>query len=241
MILSHKHRFLYVGLPRAGSTSLHRFFDRPQWEIDPHWAKYQHAAEVPEGCENYLRWTCVRNPYSRLVSLWQFSNVNLELVPHGRAITLPEYLNWISALPDDTPHCFWSWPMTRYLRWVLPVDRVLRLETLAHDIRSLAFVPPDAAVPHVNDFFHTHGGKSYGSMTDHVTPEIEAQIWEMFRADFEVFGYSRYAGLTAPATPRGVSPLASVVQCLADLGEMQHAMARLHGSLAHVLAEMPRE
>lgn len=124
--------------------------------------------------------------------------------------------------------------MTRYLRWVLPLDRVLRLETLATDIRSLAFIPPDATVPHIN-------ARSYGTLADHILPESEARIWELFRSDFEVFGYSRYAGLTAPSTPRGVSPMASVVQCLADLGEMQSAMARLHGSLAHVLAEMPRE
>jgi hypothetical protein len=79
VIVSHKYKFIVLLPPKTASTSLHHFLSQPafcekRWDTS---LKDQHAAMIPEGCEDYTTVTCWRNPLDRNISLWRHSQTQI--------------------------------------------------------------------------------------------------------------------------------------------------------------------
>lgn len=65
MIISDKHRYVYIGIPRTGSKSMNHWLCE---HFDGRNLGGHHDYDVPEDVSDYLIFTVVRNPYDREVS-----------------------------------------------------------------------------------------------------------------------------------------------------------------------------
>lgn len=67
-MINHKHKFLFLHLPKTGGTSINKFFND---KFDNNERDFGHPYLSDYKCDNfddYFKFTIVRNPYDRLVS-----------------------------------------------------------------------------------------------------------------------------------------------------------------------------
>ena len=87
MRISHRHRFIFFSNPKTGSESVRKLLDPfsdiagvPYWERTPEQPFYSHIRPIEVRAlfeergwdySNYFKFTFVRNPWARLVSLYE--------------------------------------------------------------------------------------------------------------------------------------------------------------------------
>lgn len=77
MIVSDRHKFLIATPTKTGAQSLRAMAET--WvrrggdpsQLRQHWP-LEHRMSIPEGSEDYARWIVVRDPYRRLVSMYNY-------------------------------------------------------------------------------------------------------------------------------------------------------------------------
>lgn len=183
MIISHRHRFIYFGPPKTGSTSLATFFIehfegeycyRPECDPTPDRfvtssGRAQHQIILPLEFADYLTVLSVRNPYTRLFSMYSFFRERHpvktieEYFPHAQPPVTQE-------LNHDLSGCA---PMR--------IDQILRVETLQADVNLLPFVGEPITVPHENK-----SPALFIPMTNQIIDFVNT----LYRSDFEAFGYT---------------------------------------------------
>jgi hypothetical protein len=161
-----------------------------EWSGDRTWEADQHIiVEAPEG---YLKWTVVRNPFGRAVSLWLYSQPGLpERGGFGKPVfdTFREYLRWVllkqvtgDGQAISVNNSFFYWPITQWFKSVKP-DLVLKLEELPRCLLSIpCFQGKALFLPFSNYTACDQWRQYYG-------PEEEALVRECFKSDFEEYGY----------------------------------------------------
>lgn len=186
VIISRRHKFVYVGIPRTGSKSMN------DWLMH-HYGGVWHGGHhdylgIPDDARSFLVFTTVRNPYDRAVSgffgrpwndrprRWD-TRVAVNpptardvdaLMEQGRSDTVP-YRDFIEGAG---------------------VSLLLYFERLPDCLVELPFVEPSsvASFPHVPE----RGIRPPGEFGDFFDARYEEFIWKTFRDDFEVAGYERH-------------------------------------------------
>ena len=75
-MISHKYKFVFILLPKTGTTSIQNYLASKDREITPHGVK-RHYDEIEENVKDYYMISICRNPYDRVVSLWKYWNGRL--------------------------------------------------------------------------------------------------------------------------------------------------------------------
>lgn len=209
MLISHRHRFIFFRNPKTGSASVRSFLE-PFGEVTPV-ANFLHRTpdepfyphmpplEAKFAFEHlgwdfsaYRKFTLVRNPWARLVSLYQHIkslqvmtptfDVWLHRVrPDGIGGGGPPWERWrrfgtysISAFAGDHDRC-------------LMVDRVLRLEDIGTELKPyLAELGlPDVyerPIPHLN----RREARPYVTYYEVASRDL---VGELFADEIETYGY----------------------------------------------------
>ena len=180
MIISHRHRLIFFSNPKTGSESLRALLaplaeepvvpfrrtsrKRPFYPHMPPEAARRVFARRGWDFSGYRRITCIRNPYARLVSLYEMIRAvdrlhRLGLVPGG-------FGRWLRrSRPEGRGGGGWRhqrW--RRYGAWSIRawaydaagaplVDHILRLEDLNTawpDLAARLGLPDCGALPHLN-------------------------------------------------------------------------------------------
>lgn len=190
MIISDKHRFVYIGPPKTASTSLHRFFEQEEWSGDTSWINgEQHRTMIPKRCADYFTWSVSRNAYRRLVSLWVMSQRhNQREKKHTPQLdTFQDFLNWIGTRPFKFYHLSqYEWFNTEV--WAnkddsvlvgIP-DMVLKFEELPGCLELLPFVNAPCDIEDMN--------KTHSERVELTQEEIIAAA-DFVERDCQEFGY----------------------------------------------------
>ncbi|HEX6133290.1 MAG TPA: sulfotransferase family 2 domain-containing protein [Longimicrobiales bacterium] len=222
MRISHTHSFIFFSNPKTGSESVRALLDPysdiagiPLWECTPEFPFYSHIrpVEVREifrargwDFERYYRFTFVRNPWARLVSLYHM----IHPVPAGSALrraleaarghpSVRGFRRWIRGVRADGPGAGGP-PDQRWMRYgsysirsyagdrdgQLLVDRVIKLEeidtAIPHVFEEIGLPPIENGVPRVN--VRTH--RSYTEYYDDAT---RTQVESMYAYDIAQYGY----------------------------------------------------
>ncbi len=144
---SDKHQFLYIAIPKTGSSTMTRYLKSHYGAIEQ---GRHHAAEysVPDG---YLCWTVVRNPYQRLLSWWDAWTSGYrgrEYPPKDRpkhTCTFAEFVMFLAVerkgadLPKQIQMI--RYPQHLYAQFQ-PCTVLIKLENLQDEFRSLPFAKP---------------------------------------------------------------------------------------------------
>ena len=203
MRVSVPHRFVYLSTPKAGTHTicklLEEFFPKGLMENG------LHNVNIPSCYARYSRWTVVRNPYSRAVSLWWSA---CRLCPEdiygfrkgcGAAEDFRKFILWLASTPMADR--FQEPLMLSQAEWLRPVEPVLaiHLEQLEEGLASLPFWRDGIMIPKLNTTTEKILAQSRKEQRTILRPrwqdycrsqQIQDAVMEWAGEDFERFGYS---------------------------------------------------
>ncbi len=193
VIICHHRRFVFVAVPKTGSTTVHHAFTGIDDTEEPPHVHHRGIAEAlandaAAAIDSYFKFAFVRNPWDRLVSA--FHNFTQQ----------EEHFEWSDPLrryPDFRSFCL-DFPTSRWPEWIhfrpqlyflsvdgrLAMDFVGRFERLEADFETvrrtvgldpkrLAYVRPSRHEPYLDYYDET----------------TRAIVGEVYAADIEAFGY----------------------------------------------------
>ena len=194
LIVSNKHKYVFISTPKTGS---HTFFKLLPEKFDGvRQDGAFHRREIPKGTESYTIFSTVRNPYERLVALWN-SLLHTKPDPYAYRDT------WLSVIRKDDFCTFVKFAadnhhrietmrslrmpnlMVPQYRWYskMPANVIpLHLENLSEEFHALPFVTEHVTIPHELK-------RDHATWDDMKTDEITAYANEWAGDDFEKFGY----------------------------------------------------
>jgi len=189
MILSEKHRFIYIAIAKTGTRSVYNILKEKYGgkEIG------DHRREVPEQYKQMFTFTTVRNPYDRACSAyWSVCNENAGdkygwitlFKSKGYKNTLANYLWCVSEglgyQTTSVPQMFWITPNR--------IDYTIRMERFEYGFSKLPFVSGNDRLPHENSSrFTKFPPRPVSSAL--LTNEAITLINKIYREDFDHLEY----------------------------------------------------
>jgi hypothetical protein len=209
MVINHQRRWIYLGPPKTGSTTLTYLLtdgDDFRRSAAPRDLRVfggmkhagQHCMDIPRECASYFTFVSIRNPYSRAVSLWWHWNCESRRLDRPR-LTFDQFLvRLLDSQADPASNAlaggdFYHFTLSRWLRWVPRLDRIIRQEQLEGDLNELNLAAP-ITLPQINRSpAHRLGDGSLekrGNWRDYLTSETASHVVAWAKDDFERFGYA---------------------------------------------------
>ena len=186
------HRCVFIHIPKAAGTSLTKaLFAAPSRHL--HYSEYERSN--PRKFQQYFKFAFVRNPYERLYSAYSFlkegglndldrawafqhlgSFTDFESFVHGW-VTPDNILSWVHFKPQH----FWICDASLDLK----VDFIGRFEKMGADVAVVQdkLGLPVAPLPKINV---TNQPSLIG---DPYTKAMRAIVGEIYKTDFDLFGY----------------------------------------------------
>lgn len=138
MMVSHDCRAVFISNPKCGTRMMYGVLG---WFYGFERRGHFHDTKVPAECQDYFKFTIVRNPFDRAVSIWwrgiHAPNDRYGFVERG----LEEFEDFIRyvAEPDNQWRPL-AMPFHRRIEDVgLPMDAVLQLESVDEQVTMLPF------------------------------------------------------------------------------------------------------
>lgn len=184
MIINRRERWVYLDVPRTGSTSLSEFLSRA--EVGGSEVGERHHSRVPHGCEDYFTFATVRHPFPRAVSLW------CHFVRDRRARIDPTASttgNWPFArfveevlIEETTGPPFYQKTCHEWLDSMSRMDAILKAEELERTLPRLGLVRGPIRLPRRN-------GIARDPWPTYYNPELLAMVRQWAAEDFERYEY----------------------------------------------------
>jgi len=181
MIINENLGIVYIGLPKTGSTAVHR------WLMDMPGSVYanpneQHDFRVPEKHRALEVIATVRHPYSRAISLWRHAHA--DKLTHKRGaprLGLSEFVKWMFERSGESGQgMFFGWSLSRRIP---QHATIVKLESI-DDFRKLQRLSQvhTSPIPVANR-------NNHGPMATSMTAIAARMIREAWREDFLRFDY----------------------------------------------------
>jgi hypothetical protein len=186
VIISHKHKFIAIDIPKTGTTSINNTIYRcgimEKHDLTVEMSRkaalrhgtYDQCIKKFPTCKNYFAFAFVRNPWDRLVSFWFFKKYLATLKIDKNLLLKELALNSLTA-PEQ---------QYSYIKGFDDNSFVGRFENLQQDFNTVCdkIRIPRKQLSHVNKSNHKH----YTEYYDDETREIVAK---KYARDIEYFGY----------------------------------------------------
>lgn len=196
MILCHELQVGYWSIPKTGSTSIRmllikRFGGKEFGET--------HYNDLSDQFRHYYRFTVVRNPYPRLVSLYEHLRSRGHRAHHlASTLEFSEFVEWMVDLSKPPflrdegraaeQHLDAHVGGREVNQWTFlgncpPMSKIIRLENLKSDFHSLPFVAGRVPIPRINV------STKRGPWEEYYSKEIARLAYRYAQPDFVQFGY----------------------------------------------------
>jgi hypothetical protein len=201
-MIDFNRRLLFIHIARTGGTSIEYAFagndwcciDMPTKHLSPSQARKHYGEDV---WNSFVKFTVVRNPWDRLVSMWVTGSWHFALDYYHPCDR--EFLAQLRPHPNEKYQSL-------HYHEILDdqLDYVLRFENLQADLarmlseRGLAPV----TLPRVE-------ATCRGHYSDYYSPEAADMVGSMFRQDIDRYGYKFESAPAAWAGEGGRMPLLS--------------------------------
>ncbi len=170
MIVNDTDKWLYIGISKTGSTSLHQYLtNKPFNGVNP-FPEDQHFACIPFETRSYKIFSVVRNPFTRALSIWR----------HAVKNDAPT-LGFLRFLEHKGLSEFYQSRQVDFLQYDVNYH-LINMEDLYNGIKGLF----DYNIPQV-PFLNWTGSESY---YPELTDTAKEMIVDYYSSDFERFGYS---------------------------------------------------
>lgn len=177
--------YLFIHINKNGGTSIERAIRLPQHHLT---ARELQAEVGSDRWETAFKFTIVRNPWSRMVSLYHYRMRQGTAGLADQAIAFPD---WVEATLSQQDPVYYNntkmfLPQVDWLQnadGVIDIDFIGRFERLNADFTEIARqLGSRATLPHMNASQHRHYSSYY-------TPAATELVRTWFAADIEAFGY----------------------------------------------------
>ncbi|NEO33571.1 MAG: sulfotransferase family protein [Symploca sp. SIO3C6] len=211
-MISHKHKCIFVEVPKTGSSSIRNIIGSPpkphlnicqiKFNMQNYWTHYgglknqflssaylllpkkERLKIGKKQFNSYFKFGFVRNPWDRVVSLY----LRREGLQMRDKLTFDEFVSWIKY---SSSTCVNSIPHVNQIDWFVDphgnviVDFIGRFENLQKDWTTISKqLGLKQDLPHKNK--NMGRSKHYTEYYSEVTKKI---IQDKFRVDIEYFGY----------------------------------------------------
>ena len=182
MFISTEHEFVFLGVPRTGTTSMYTALKKA---LPGGIFTGKHDMDIPEEYADYDVIACVRNPYAREVShyLYRHTQEKNSLEPACRYWTFQQYVEW-NLDHNIPPAGYRDSTQSSQLRGS-NVTMLLRFENLVDDfnalpvIRKLRIALPMRNVRLGNDPWQPYYNR-----------KLARRVYDWAREDFDNYNYS---------------------------------------------------
>ena len=196
-MISHKHKFIFIHIPKTGGTSIESALKINQEHKD-----HKYYKKTLKNYNDFFVFTIVRNPFDRAVSDYNWATNTKYPCPAQKLkemfinksfkYFLDNYynlkyedvksfkgLNWFKN--HHLTHCREQLDL---LNPVCEVDYIMRFETLQQDFNTVCdkIGIPRQHLPHANKSKHKH-------YTEYYDDETRQIVAEKYAKDIEYFGY----------------------------------------------------
>lgn len=210
MIVSDRHKFIFIHVPRSAGTSMHHALRTwetrwTKWRLDyskaqwgrsyPHYlAREIHPIVGDKRFESYAKLAFVRNPWDRIVSRYYYlrrqKDNNPNRVLNERGYYPPGDLTFLEWLKGSTRNCIHPLEWRPQMAWLTDesgkfvVDHVGRFEHVEDDFRRICHeIGIDVSLPKINS-------AKEGHYRDHYDEEAKEIIASRFAEDIAEWEYA---------------------------------------------------
>ena len=199
-MISHHRKFIFLHIPKCGGTSIESVFGswRNNYSKDyfylgknrQHFLLNKILDEYPK-CSNYFKFAFIRNPFSRVVSEYNYilsNSKNLkDLSFKDFVLNLENYLNNFAYEYHNLSLC--DYLLNK--EGELVVDFVGRLENFQEDFNEVCskIKMPNLLLPHKNVSKKSQHNSSKKHYTEYYDDETREIVAKKYTKDIEYFGY----------------------------------------------------
>ncbi|MEZ5778332.1 MAG: sulfotransferase family 2 domain-containing protein [Paracoccaceae bacterium] len=219
MLLSTSHEFIFIHIPKTAGSSITNLLEpycvRPKrtlWRSlsrrlpfreavgQAHFRVHERAEKIrsklPDGIYGrFTTFAVVRNPYDHAVSHYEYMKQyrSAKIAARFEHVSFEDYLRLRARPRGLLERQFVNLPDQSFFvtdsAGKLIVDRILRFESLADDLRRLQddLRLDPVSIPHENK---TRARSEQAPTASYFTDETRALLLKVYERDFELFGYS---------------------------------------------------
>lgn len=205
MRINTKHKFVFISTPKAGTHTIYKILETHFREGLSLGGDF-HCNRITGKPREWFRWTCVRNPYSRVVSLWWSTcrchspDIYGAIRGCGAQDDFNKFVAWLAATTKDQRK---REPLLmNQADWLSPVMPiyVVHIEQLQEELATLPFWKSGIEVPRLNTSSQKIRAQSEEEGREIPRPSwqelcsdpgIQQVIQTWAQRDFEIFGYSK--------------------------------------------------
>ncbi len=186
MFINHKHKFIFIHIPKNAGTSIRNSFDIKGYDKQVVSKRYPHStcSEIKEYCgekvwNEYYKFAFIRNPFDRLVSFYHFHKSDQYKHKIGRERAFNQsFKEWVMNTNDKNvthSQCY-------YLND--EINFIGRYENLQIDFNKVckATKITKYTLPHFNKSQHE-------SWQHYYDQELQDFVYKRYRLDFNRFNY----------------------------------------------------
>jgi len=191
MLVSHKHKFVTIDVPKTGTTSINNalcsFMNTNDVTIGlsvdmgMRHSTYKECITKFPNCKNYFSFAFVRNPWERLLSFYCFKKQKKIKVKIDNNLSFKQYLKssyFLSSFKDGACNQY------LYLEGFNAFSFIGRFENIQNDFNIVCdkIGIPRQKLSHENKTKHKH-------YTEYYDDETKQIVAEKYARDIEYFGY----------------------------------------------------
>jgi chondroitin 4-sulfotransferase 11 len=202
MIISHKHKFIFVAIPKTGTSSIESLLG--DFSTTKSHNKHDYLHQINNfNTDEYFSFCFVRNPWQRQLSTYFYYIKMIKFWdehPDSKSEWIEIYncyiktlegcdtfRDWVEKLYSNKWLEYHTWDPIQLI-WANEVEYVGSFESLQEDFDTICdkIGIPRQKLPHENKSKHKHKHKHYTEYYDDETRQIVA---EKYAKDIEYFGY----------------------------------------------------
>ncbi len=176
VVISHDLKFVYLGIPRTASRATHAALKTLSGAFQH---GLLHEMGIPDECESYFTFCCVRNPYRRFLSWYRWRNQPHPWGSPAKDMNFEQYIEATEAgkLGPST---------VREFTLENRLDHIYRFEDLPNSLLSLTQIQGIESMKHLKcgQKLSRHWQKFYNQ-------GLADRVYKICKSDFDEFGYDR--------------------------------------------------
>jgi hypothetical protein len=191
MIISKKHKYVFVAIPKTGTRTIYSIL---KGQYDGHLFK-EHYEYVPEKFKDFFKFTIVRNPYERAVSLWWSTCKRDNRRRYPEIIGSSELIDFFKWLNMSNVNKGVGSEILRTQAYYSKFDKILYTEILESDFKSIEIFKDTRHLPRMNStqIVSNNNKSARKHWQEYMTPSVIKEIEKYYAEDFKILKkYKKY-------------------------------------------------